>query len=176
MKLLEIAGRRGSSVGDYLAASSGSYDEEKKALWIGHCNLSSWEGSPEKIRDLHADHNLFHTLEGMPTILDGGFVDLAGCKNLTSFHNVHKHLKVGKGSAFQFDHEMIKEGGLGLLLVDNLHNLYSSSEIGDQQIGQHNHPSWYKIVKRYIPCKEKSWLYECQEALIHAGYTEHIKL
>ena len=80
---------------------------------------------------------------------------------LTSLVGIHKLIKKIDGR-FNISFNPIREGGIGLLLIDGLKEIKS------------NHPA-LDIINKYVS-RGKMGILACQEELIEAGYEEFAKL
>ena len=107
-------------------------------------SLDSLEGCPEYVTgEFRCDINNLSSLIGGPQRVDGDYdcsennlTNLVGCAsyigdtlyfsntNITSLVGIHKIIKSCNEIAFNFT--SIKEGGIGLLLIDNLTNITSN--------------------------------------------------
>ena len=143
--------------------------------------LTSLDGCPQHITGNFFCHRAMITsLVGGPRIVDGDYdcysnrlTDLDGCAShiggsfvfwsnpkLTSLVGVHKIIKSCK--SIQFSDNRITQGGIGLLLIDNL------TEITDKTLP-------FEIISKYIGTGAKGIL-RCQNELIEMGYPNNAKL
>ena len=109
--------------------------------------------------DLIIRDNNLSTLEGISPRV--GHNLWAARNNLTSLHNIHKHLKY-VGISIGFKHNPIKSHVLGLLLIDGLQKIFlDNKEVED-------------IINKHL--KNGRDIFACQEELIEAGFDEFANL
>ena len=154
-------------------------------LHINSRSLNSLEGLPEHITgNLLCIGNKLTSLVGGPQIVDGQYncswnnlTSLVGCAShigdslnlfdnpITSLVGIHKIIKNCNTIYFNFDN--IKEGGIGLLMIANLTDIYGSS----------TDTVWppFNIIKKYIGTGTKGMM-ECSKELIAKGFENYAKL
>ena len=125
-----------------------------------HNKLSNLIGGPQKV-----DKNYWCGYNGL-TALDGCASHIGGelnlCDNqITSLVGIHKIVKSCR--EIFLDPDKIIEGGIGLLLIDNL-NWISIF---------HSEP--FHIIQKYLGKGTKGMM-ECRSELISYGYSDHAKL
>ena len=149
-------------------------------LDVTNNKLNSLDGCPEHITGwFHCDINKLTSLIGGPQKVDGSYsceqnqlTDLIGCashiggtlictcNNITSLVGIHKIIKSCK--LIWFDVDKIIEGGIGLLLIDNLNEISTDTES-------------FHIISKYLGTGTKGLL-KCQNELIKNGFINHAKL
>ena len=152
---------------------SGNFNIYKK-------KINSLDGCPQHITGwFRCDVNYLTSLVGGPQIVDDTYdcnnnqlTDLEGCashisgslmctnNNITSLLGIHKIIK--SCIDIYCDTFKITEGGIGLLLIDNLRYIPSNHEP-------------FKIIRKYLGQGTKGLLI-CQNELINEGYPNHAKL
>ena len=121
--------------------------------------LTSLTGGPEKVDGYYfCSNNQLTNLEGCAKHIDGELY--FGNNKITSLIGIHKIIKSCRRIFFDCEH--IIEGGIGLLLIDNL------TEITDKT-------SPFDIISKYLGTGSKGIL-QCQNELIENGYPNHAKL
>ena len=149
-------------------------------LSIFSCTLSSLEGCPQHITGkFSCNDNKITSLVGGPQMVDSDYhcrnnllTDLAGCashiggmlscggNSITSLVGIHKIIK--SCSKIYFDSEKIKVGGIGLLLIDQVIDISSSS-------------TPFVIIHKHLGSGTKGMM-ACRAELISCGYEEYAKL
>ena len=149
-------------------------------LDISFDRLELLTGCPEVILgDFTCNDNKLKTFVGGPHIVSGNYncednhlTDLVGCashidgalfmqyNDITSLVGIHKIIK--SCEVIEFGENRITDGGIGLLLIENLIDISS------------NIPP-FEIIKRYLGSGTKGMM-ACRKELIKAGYTNHAKL
>ena len=150
-------------------------------LNISFHKLDSLEGCPEHITGgFYCNYNRLETLIGGPQRVDGDYhcdgnklTDLNGCAShisrglicdsnngITSLVGIHKIIKSCNNITFSC--HRITEGGIGLLLIDNLVSLHSYTEP-------------FNIIQKYLGNRTKGMM-ECRSELISKGFPEYAKL
>ena len=147
---------------------------------IDGCKLESLEGCPQHITGgFWCDINKITSLVGGPQIVDSNYdcrgnqlSSLIGCashiggtlftsgNSLTTLVGIHKIIK--SCNVFYFDAYKITEGGIGLLLIDDLIHI-SNDEIP------------FKIILKYLGAGTKGMM-ACRAELIETGYENYAKL
>ena len=156
-----------------------------KKYSFGNWNISkkklvSLEGSPNHITGrFNCSYNDITSLIGGPQKVNGDYnceynqlTDLVGCashigselnfidNNITSLVGIHKIIKSCQG--IYFDQVIITQGGIGLLLIENL--------------DEFSHTSMpFSIIKSYLGTGTKGMM-ECRAKLIEEGYANYAKL
>lgn len=128
----------------------------KGELVISYNQLTSFENFPEECKSITANNNRFTSLVGIDRI-----------KKIT-----------GSANKCQFDlvFNKIKEGGIGLLLIENL-TYFNCNVVADS--GLPNGKNWitpkpFEIIKKYLGRPDE--IFDCQVELIDAGYEAFAKL
>ena len=154
-------------------------------LYIESYGLNSLEGCPEYITgDLRCSNNYLKSLVGGPQKVDGNYwcstnrlTDLVGCAShiggelrcpynpITSLIGIHKIIKSCPCICLTYRH--IKQGGIGLLLIDGLTEFNFAA---DQRISKP-----FKIIQKYLGKGTKGMM-ECSKELISNGYALYAKL
>ena len=149
-------------------------------LSIIFLKLKSLSGCPDVITgEFDCFNNELSSLVGGPRHVDGHYAcdnnqltDLVGCAShiggnlyfrenqITSLVGIHKIIKRCNG--FTFTSSIIKEGGIGLLLIENLANITS-------------YAAPFKIIEKYLGTGTKGML-ACRDELIANGFEEYAKL
>ena len=158
-----------------------AYDYQSGDLLIQYSKLRSLEGCPEHITGgfYCNENNSISSLVGGPQRVAGDYscrwtklTNLVGCANhiggalycdhnhITSLVGIHKIIK--SCSRMIFDSEKITEGGIGLLLIENLTNISCNTEP-------------FQIIKKYLGSGTKGMM-DCRSKLISKGYSDHAKL
>ena len=142
--------------------------------------LTSLADCPEHITgQFNCRYNELRTLAGGPQKVDGDYkcysnqlTDLIGCAShigdtlicwnnqITSLVGIHKIIK--RCSSIEFDANKITEGGIGLLLIENLIWISSNS-------------SPFAIIEKYIGNGTKGMM-ACRAELISKGWADNAKL
>ena len=142
--------------------------------------LTDLLGSPKHITTgFHVDTNQLTSLVGGPQRVDGIYncydnqlSDLVGCashigdtlncfsNNITSLVGIHKIIK--SCGSIRCSETKITEGGIGLLLIDNLVRITSKHEP-------------FQIISKYLGKGTKGMM-DCRAELISKGYSEYAKL
>ena len=141
----------------------------------------SLEGCPQHITgEFTCYGNIITSLVGGPQIVDGEYwcdgnelTDLTGCashigdtlrfrnnRKITSLVGIHKIIK--SCTYMYFDCDNITEGGIGLLMIENL-----------TYISDGNPP--FKIIQSYLGTGTKGMM-ECSKELTNKGYANYAKL
>ena len=168
-----------------------SYNDLNRIYYGGSLNIDCNEfnsllGTPKHITgSFGCDKNELTSLVGGPELVDGSYTcsynqltDLVGCashigRNLYLSHNritslvgIHKIIKQCNGIVLN-DYK-IKEGGIGLLLIDDLKYI--------EPVGIHDTVSPpFAIIKRYLGTGTKGMM-ACSKELIDNGYQNYAKL
>ena len=149
-------------------------------LKVFNDDLWSLDGCPEYITgEFNCSYNKLKSLVGGPKEVDGDYdctdnplSNLIGCAShisgelycydtaITSLVGIHKIIKSCKSIAF--GELEIKEGGIGLLLINNVTNISRSTKP-------------FRIIKKYLGTGTKGMM-ECRAELIKEGYEQHAKL
>ena len=149
-------------------------------LHIQSKNLNSLTGSPNHVSGTFQCYaNNLTNLIGGPQQVDGDYrcaltnlTDLVGCAShiggsldccyskITSLVGIHKIIKRCNG--FYFDSEKVTQGGIGLLLIDNL-----------TKISKYFTP--FDIISKYLGSGTKGMM-ECSKELMAKGYEDYAKL
>ena len=149
-------------------------------LLIYSKKLVSLVGCPEVISGgFNCSDNKLASLVGGPTRVSGYYrcynnnlTDLVGCASyiggdlicwanqITSLIGIHKIIKSCRGMFF--DDCTITQGGIGLLLIENLTNISSDGEP-------------FKIIYKYLGQGTKGMM-ACRAELISRGYDDYAKL
>ena len=149
-------------------------------LRINRNRLTSLAGCPEYITSsIDCGINRLTSLVGGPQKVDGNYycdcnqlTDLVGCAShiggelnisnnqIMSLVGIHKIIK--KCKLFNCDDWDICEGGIGLLLIENLTNI------------SHSTPPFI-IIAKYLGSGTKGML-ACRNELIEHGYSDYAKL
>ena len=149
-------------------------------LDLNYKNLRSLEGCPNHIAGVfRCSHNDLTSLVGGPQIVEDDYyctsnklTDFVGCashigetlylydNHITSLVGIHKIIKSCKRIRVNID--KITEGGIGLLLIDNLIDVSINTEP-------------FEIISKYIGTGTKGMM-ACRKELISKGYTEYAKL
>ena len=160
-----------------------NYNYQGVDLILDNRKLNSLDGCPEDITgDFDCSNNYLRSLVGGPQRVAGWYdaehqnsslTSLVGCAShighrlyfcgndeLTSLVGIHKIIKSCK--IMTFDSENITEGGIGLLMINNL------TEITDDAIQFH-------IIKQYLGSGTKGMM-ECSKELTAKGYSPYAKL
>ncbi len=119
--------------------------------------LTTLEGAPSIVgKYFYCNNNLLTSLEGAPSAVSGYF----GCHNnrLTSLVGAHRILR-RVGGEFYLWSNPIESGGIGLLLVEGLTQIYA---------GLSPARAAFEIIGRHLGQGMKGVL-RCQEALYEAG-------
>ena len=154
----------------------------KSGNWyISNSNLDSLEGSPTHIdMNFACNHNNLTSLVGGPQKVDGDYnceynrlTDLTGCAShiggefgfwhntkITSLVGIHKIIK--SCTRIHFYTELIKEGGIGLLLIENLNRITANTE-------------QFAIIQKYLGTGTKGMM-KCSKELTAKGYAQYAKL
>ena len=151
------------------------YVQQKK------CQLSNLDGCPEVITgSFYCCNNDITSLIGGPQKVDGFYdcdvnqlTNLVGCashigntlrfrnnQKITSLVGIHKIIK--SCQYMYFDCENITEGGIGLLLIENL------ADISDHMIP-------FNIIRGYFGTGTKGMM-ECSKELKEKGFEQYAKL
>ena len=158
-----------------------NYEYNGGDLFLGATNLVSLEGIPSHITGrFDCKENKLTSLVGGPRIVDNYYIcrdnqltDLVGspshigmefdCRfnKITSLVGVHKIIKSCK--YFDFDNDLILNGGIGLLLIDGL-----------TDITKYKSPQ-FQIISKYLGTGTKGMM-ECSKELIANGYCDYAKL
>ena len=148
---------------------------------VDNSGLDSLYGCPQHITgNLSCGFNKLTTLVGGPDRVDGHYdcqnnqlTDLVGCashiggslecsnNNITSLVGIHKIIK--SWTAIFSDPDKITEGGIGLLLIENLVVMSTDN----------NEP--FKIINKYLGTGTKGMM-ECSKELKAKGYSNYAKL
>ena len=122
-------------------------------------NLSSLVGGPQKVDvDYYCSSNSLTDLVGCASHIGGSL--RCEYNDITSLVGIHKIIK--SCPIIYFDDMRIKEGGIGLLLIENL-----------EWITRSNEP--FKIISKYFGTGTKGMM-ACSKELISRGYTNYAKL
>ena len=152
----------------------------ERKLGLSSFNLTSLNVCPNHITGpFDCSQNRLSSLVGGPQIVDGYYIcyknqltDLVGCASnirsilnisdnpITSLVGIHKIIK--SCPEIYFDCKPIKEGGIGLLLIENLTNF---SDFSDP----------FNIISKYLGTGTKGMM-ECRKELIFSGYSDYAKL
>ena len=125
----------------------------------GHNDLTSLVGGPQKVGDYYrCNHNHLTDLVGCASHI--GKTLQCYDNNITSLVGIHKIIK--SCDYIDFDEYRIQEGGIGLLLIDNLTMIASDSVP-------------FKIISKYLGTGTKGMM-ECSKELISKGYHVYAKL
>ena len=123
-------------------------------------NLSNLIGGPAKVDGIyHCQYNQLTDLDGCASHI-GDFLNFAD-NSITSLVGIHKIIKSCK--KIWFDPDSIKEGGVGLLLIENL-----------TYISTRNYPS-FEIISNYLGTGTKGMM-ACSKELTEKGYDDYAKL
>ena len=156
-------------------------DYEHGNLHIYGQFLSSLDGCPDHVTGYFSCRsNALTSLVGGPERVDCSYAcydnkltDLVGCashiggklncekNNITSLVGIHDIIKSCK--SFSFDSRKIKQGGIGLLLIDDLTEITS-------HFTKLSKP--FEIIKSYLGTGSNG-MNACSKELINAGYTNH---
>ena len=148
---------------------------------ISDSKITSLIGCPDYITgDFACSYNELYSLMGGPQKVDGYYrcvnnnlTDLTGCashiggmfacyeNDITSLVGIHKIIKSCK--SIQFNDNNIKQGGIGLLLIENLTKISSTA----------SEP--FQIIKSYLGTGTKGMM-ECSKELKANGWAEYAKL
>lgn len=136
------------------------------------------------LKSFNVSHNELETLAGCPDIVEENFnasfnYDLKsfalgpkrvygnysaeGC-NIRSLVGISDHIECISGELI-ITFGKIKEGGLGLLLIEELKDFY---------YGTGNFPTPWSIINDYLGRPDD--IFECQNELIEAGFEEYAQL
>ena len=149
-------------------------------LRIDMYKVDSLDGCPQHVTgDFACDQNMLTSLVGGPQKVDGYYdcsgnqlTDLVGCAShiggtlhfpfcdITSLVGIHKIIKSCKEVSFHCAET--KEGGIGLLLIENLSNISDRTKP-------------FEIIKSYLGTGTKGMM-ECRSELISSGYADYAKL
>ena len=149
-------------------------------LYLNDCNLSSLATMPsEIIGSVECEYNKLTNLVGGPQHVTGDYrcgnnqlTDLVGCashiggrmvfwnNNITSLVGIHKIIK--SCSSIRFDSNKITQGGIGLLLIENLTSMTTDYLP-------------FVIIESYLGKGTKGMM-ACRSELIEKGYENHAKL
>ena len=165
---------------DELSSLEGCPNHITGNFTCNHNNLTSLSNGPTNV-DLTftCSYNHLTSLLGGPTKVGGNYycirnqlTDLVGCAShiggelnfrfnkITSLVGIHKIVKSCDG--FIFDDGLITEGGIGLLLIDDLDNFSCYHEP-------------FAIIEKYLSTGTKGMM-ECRKELIKKGYAPYAKL
>jgi len=141
---------------------------------VSHCtNLRTLEGGPSKVeRNYFAIGCDLVNLDGIASFI-GGELDICGNERLTSLKNIHKKIK--RLEALRFSPRLIKSHVLGLFLIDRFKVLTAIKP----PLRFKDDLGWYDILNQYLHKREnnkKFNMYDCQQALIDAGFEEYAKI
>ena len=128
----------------------------------GDNKLVNLKGGPVHVDgDYDCSYNpLLTSLEGVaPTI--GTIFTCMGNKQITSLHNIHKHIKSIYSGA-NFNMTPIKSHVLGLLLINDLASVW----LDNKQVE--------KIINKHL--KGDRDFIDCQEELMNAGFDDYAQL
>ncbi len=133
------------------------------------CNdnqLTTLKGTPKIILGtFDCSSNQIKSLEFCPEEIEG--TGRFGNNKLVSLVGINKYLK--KCNSISFKNNHIEEGGIGLLLIDNL-KVVNSSDCGDFSKAT-------SIINKYLDeGGGKQFLLACQEELEEAGLERYAKL
>ncbi len=134
----------------------------KEDLYCNDNKLISLKGAPKELRRLDASDNNISSLEGIPN--KASEIILTSNK-ISSLIGIGK--MINRCVHIDFSENMIKEGGIGLLLIEGLES------IGHKNCGSFTLAG--SIINKYLE-DGTSGLLECQEELIDAGLEEFAKL
>ena len=153
-------------------------------LAIDCTSMNSLEGLPQIVTgNFECQGNSITSLVGGPQRVDGHYMcysnsltDLVGCashiggnidlndnRKITSLVGIHKIIK--SCNCIRFHSDKIVVGGIGLLLIANLTELWSLPIILEP----------FKIIRRYLGTGTKGMM-ECRAELIANGYANYAKL
>lgn len=154
----------GSLIVDRLPISFGTahYDFD-----ISHNDLTTLDGCPHTVNGHFSCswNPRLTSLEGMPSYIGKEFLML-GC-NITSLRGINEHLcGMGRGGVFYCDWGSITEGGLGLILIENLYRIVNCSTVKEK--------APFQIIKKYLGRPDD--IFECQAELIEQGYEAYAQL
>ncbi len=156
-------------------------------LEVNETGLDSFKNAPKEISQggLYAAGNNLSSFEGAPKKVDRPGVNLCNNK-FTSLHNIHLHMPVIRGNLVMSGCP-IKSHALGVLLIDGLDGFEAREQIlgewqyrlttitDDDSLKVRN--TWWYIIDGFLPNgRGNAALYECQEALIKAGFEEYAHL
>ena len=149
-------------------------------LIVNDKKLVSLEGCPTHITGtFNCSFEKLKTLVGGPQRVDGNYkcafnrlTDLVGCAShisgtliitdnkITSLVGIHKIIK--SCNTIWFNDYKITQGGIGLLLIENLTNISYDDEP-------------FQIIAQYLGSGTKGMM-ECSKELISSGYDNYAKL
>ena len=122
--------------------------------------LTSLVGGPQKVDGNYmCSNNQLTSLDGCASHIGGKL--FCSTNNITSLVGIHKIIK--RCPAILFDHDKITQGGIGLLLIENL-----------KVISNYKSPP-FEIIAKYIGSGTKGMM-ECSKELIAMGYENYAKL
>ena len=125
----------------------------------GNFKLSSLVGGPQRVDgDYDCSFNQLTDLVGCASHITG-FICFKNNK-ITSLVGIHKIIK--SCNIIHFDTTKIIEGGIGLLLIDNLTQISNKSEP-------------FEIIEKHIGSGTKGMM-ECSKELKAKGWSEYAKL
>ncbi len=149
--------------------------------------VGSFDMSNQYIENVISDIKIHEVLASETTIINCGLTSLKyvpysnsalyvtnNC--ISSLRNVHKHIRC---TEIFLNGNKFTEGGIGLLLIDNLSHIeHIEWTVGQSLVDpvkEHDSYRAIRIIKSYLS-KGKAGLLECQEELIEAGLSEYAKL
>ncbi len=179
MKLVQLHESTNFTVADYLKREGKVWKDlvhdhipglKLQATSLNDLGLTSLEGCPTKV-DLifYAMRNKLTSFKGGPQIYKKA-VNLIG-NPITNLRDVHKDVKEVRGHLY-LDFDKIKSHVLGVMKISGCEGIYTSSDAN--QKFRKDEPDWVHILNGHI--KKKASIYECQEALINAGFDEYAQL
>ena len=142
----------------------GQQADTQYSFYCDEKSLTSLKGAPNKVGvAFYCHNNNLTSLEGGPTVVGSedsmGFYN-AECNNITSLHDVHKHIKSVKKLSFR-DND-IKSHVLGLMKIEGLETVW----IDNQEVED-------------IMCKHLQGarnIFDCQAELEDAGLEAYAQL
>lgn len=141
---------------------------EVKKSFNCHTNLlTSLQFAPDYVgfNFVCSSNQLLTSLEWVPKTIFGIFhCDGTNITSLVGISDVFKSI----GQIF-IAPDLIKEGGLGLLLIEDLKSISVSSHKAEQSFKEP-----FDIIRTYLNRKED--IFKCQEELIENGYEEYTRL
>ena len=124
-------------------------------------NLTSLVGGPQQVDgDYNCEYNNLTALEGCANYI-GGALFCSNNPKISSLVCIHKIIK--RCSSIYFDCDQIIQGGIGLLLIENLTNV------------SHENDSPFKIIQSYLGTGTKGMM-ECSKELTAKGFEQYAKL
>jgi len=173
-KDLILEGTKGAKWGKFHSAKCVSdlslpeNDWRISTLNISREKLTSLEGCPPNVGAMICENNLLTSFKGAPSYVNGQ-VDARDNKFI-NLRNVHFDLPIVEGP-LRMGKNRIKSHVLGVILIEGLTDFtYEDTSVN----------IWANILNQHLGGLSKqirqSRMYDCQQALIEAGFDEHAKL